>query len=76
MLLFVQARDTEREAEQKRIRKEKEMEIAKLRAQQEKDRNYKAEQVRNCFWSFNLITGGLIWLLTVLGHLCWSFCGF
>lgn len=41
--------DAEREAEQKRIRKEKEMEIAKLRAQQEKDRNYKAEQVRNCF---------------------------
>ncbi|XP_028274642.1 cilia- and flagella-associated protein 45 isoform X2 [Parambassis ranga] len=39
-----QEREAEYEAEQKRIKKEKELEIARLRAQQEKARDYKAEQ--------------------------------
>ncbi|KAM8767905.1 cilia- and flagella-associated protein 45 [Acanthopagrus schlegelii] len=37
-------REAEYEAEQRRIKKEKELEIARLRAQQEKARDYKAEQ--------------------------------
>lgn len=34
------------EAEQKHLKKEKELEIARLRARQEKAKDYKAEQVR------------------------------
>ncbi|XP_026225306.1 cilia- and flagella-associated protein 45 isoform X3 [Anabas testudineus] len=37
-------RDAEYEAEQRRIKKEKELEIARLRARQEKAKDYKAEQ--------------------------------
>ncbi|XP_044057555.1 cilia- and flagella-associated protein 45 [Siniperca chuatsi] len=37
-------REAEYEAEQRRIKKEKELEIARLRAQQEKAKDYKAEQ--------------------------------
>ncbi|KAM9733339.1 cilia- and flagella-associated protein 45 isoform 1-T2 [Menidia menidia] len=37
-------REAEYEAEQKRIKKEKELDIARLRAQQEKAKDYKAEQ--------------------------------
>lgn len=39
-----QEREAEYEAEQRRMKKEKQLEIARLRAQQEKDRDYKAEQ--------------------------------
>ncbi|XP_032365282.1 cilia- and flagella-associated protein 45 [Etheostoma spectabile] len=37
-------REAEYEAEQRRIKKEKELEIARLRARQEKEKDYKAEQ--------------------------------
>lgn len=40
-----QAREAEFEAEQERIRREKEKEIARLRAMQEKAQDYQAEQV-------------------------------
>lgn len=40
-----QAREAEFEAEQERIRREKEKEIARLRAMQEKTQDYRAEQV-------------------------------
>lgn len=40
-----QAREAEFEAEQERIRREKEKEIARLRAMQEKAQDYRAEQV-------------------------------
>lgn len=40
-----QAREAEYEAEQEKIRKEKEKEIARLRALQEKAQDYRAEQV-------------------------------
>lgn len=40
-----QARETEYEAEQEKIRREKEKEIARLRALQEKAQDYQAEQV-------------------------------
>lgn len=45
MTWLVQERDAEYEAEQRRIKKEKELEIARLRARQEKAKDYKAEQV-------------------------------
>ena len=41
----LQEREAEFEAEQRRIKKEKELEIARLRAKQEKAKDYKAEQV-------------------------------
>lgn len=41
----LQEREAENDAEQKRGRKEKELEIARLRAQQERAKDYKAEQV-------------------------------
>lgn len=44
-LSFRQAREAEFEAEQERIRREKEKEIARLRAMQEKAQDYQAEQV-------------------------------
>lgn len=44
---LLQKQDAEYEAEQKRIKKEKELEIARLRARQERARDYKADQVRN-----------------------------
>uniref|UniRef100_A0A669B1H8 Cilia- and flagella-associated protein 45 n=1 Tax=Oreochromis niloticus TaxID=8128 RepID=A0A669B1H8_ORENI len=40
----LQEQQAEYEAEQRRIKKEKELEIARLRAQQEKEKDYKAEQ--------------------------------
>lgn len=40
-----QAREAEYEAEQEKIRREKEKEIARLRALQEKAQDYQAEQV-------------------------------
>nr|XP_023409719.1 cilia- and flagella-associated protein 45 [Loxodonta africana] len=43
-LFFWQAREAEFEAEQERIRREKEKEIARLRAMQEKAQDYQAEQ--------------------------------
>ncbi|KAL3992114.1 radial spoke head protein 1 [Sarotherodon galilaeus] len=43
-LLKKQEQQAEYEAEQRRIKKEKELEIARLRAQQEKEKDYKAEQ--------------------------------
>lgn len=42
-----QERQAEYEAEQARIKKEKELEIASLRAKQERAKDHKAEQVRN-----------------------------
>lgn len=44
-----QAREAEFEAEQEKIRKEKEKEIARLRALQEKAQDYRAEQVSTSF---------------------------
>lgn len=44
-ICFLQAREAEFEAEQERIRREKEKEIARLRAMQEKAQDYQAEQV-------------------------------
>lgn len=42
---LLQQREAEYEAEQRRIKREKEKEVARLRALQERDRDYKAEQV-------------------------------
>lgn len=42
---LLQAREAELEKEQQRVRKEKEAEIARLRALQEKAQDYRAEQV-------------------------------
>lgn len=44
-LSFWQAREAEFEAEQERIRREKEKEIARMRVMQEKAQDYLAEQV-------------------------------
>lgn len=41
----MQEREAEYEAEQRRIKKDKELEIARLRARQEKAKDYKTEQV-------------------------------
>lgn len=41
----LQEREAEYEAQQKRVKKEKELEITRLRAQQERAKDYKAEQV-------------------------------
>lgn len=65
-MLSLQKREEEYEAEQKRLKKEKEMDIARLKDMQEKERDIKAEQVRqgkmgdlpqaafyfNLFWEF------------------------
>lgn len=42
----LQEREAEHEAEQKRVKKEKELEISRLRAQQERAKDHQAEQVR------------------------------
>lgn len=52
-----QAREAEYEAEQKRIKKEKEKEVARLRALQERARDHKAEQVIKCSLSVSYLTG-------------------
>lgn len=44
---LLQEREAEYEAEERRTKKEKELEIARMRAQQEKAKDYKAEQVRS-----------------------------
>lgn len=42
----LQEREAEHEAAQKRVKKEKELEISRLRAQQERAKDHQAEQVR------------------------------
>lgn len=48
----LQEREAEYEAEQRRIKREKEKEVARLRALQEREKDHKAEQVSSTKVSF------------------------
>lgn len=64
-ILLLQEREAEYEAEQKRVKKERELEITRLRAQQQRARDHRAEQVSQT----RLAWPGLAWP-PQFGQLC------